>query len=207
MFHKIGALRWWAGAAAVAGLACAARSRCDQLLLHGRPVCRQHLYAHHDLHGRRGSVGDRADLPGRGVQSQQHSLAAGKRVRFGVSSFDVNTFGSLPSSPATITGAATNTGTPPNGFDSPLTSTSTSSTASVAESTLPKEGVTAGASQNGVSAVFLGTVTFQAGATNGQMTTFRSARSIDFGQTSTNLSGYDLDNNADPSNPSGSSCL
>jgi hypothetical protein len=211
MLQTIGTLRWWAGAAALlAGLA-SARAEADAI---------SYFYTAGEYVGSTftpittytAATGQSVTVPIYLEEvcdpSTTPSLLASESG-LGAAAFYVNPFGTLPSSPATITGAAVNAGTPPNGFDSAMSNQAswTSSTASVAESTLPKEGVTAAASQNGVSAVYLGTVTFQAGATNGQMSAFQIGANSTLGPTATNLSDYDLDNNLDPSNPAGSSGL
>ena len=112
--------------------------------------------------------------------------------------------------PTQITGIAGNVGTPPAGFDgTPVTTASTSTTASLLENTdiTATTGVAAGPQANGVSLLLLGSLTVRTGSTTGQTTFVVSPYSSTSGNTFTNLDAYDLDNSSDPSNPDGSSDL
>jgi hypothetical protein len=138
--------------------------------------------------------------------SNQHGLTAG-----GVS---VHYFSG--SAAATITGAAANTGSVPNGFDDPASAGTVNSPtlATISESTDPAPfgsdliGVQPGAQANGASLVYLGTVSIHGGSVAGQTTTFSAGpASSNNGSTFTNDNGYDLDNNIDSLNPAGASSL
>lgn len=119
------------------------------------------------------------------------------------------------SNQTTITSASPNTGIPPTGFDDPSsTATVNANSATITENTdgVPFGsdivGVEAGPQVNGVSQVFLGTVTIHASSVPGQTTVFTAGvANPDFGSTLTNDSAYDLDDNSDPLNPAGSGTL
>jgi hypothetical protein len=134
----------------------------------------------------------------------------------GLSAAGVNVSFVSGSTGLTLTGATANTGTPPTGFDDPASTGIVNSitAATITESTDPPPfgtdltGVMAGSQTNGVSEVYLGTVTFHATSIAGQAATF-SAGVADpsDGSTFTNDNDYDLDNNSDPFNPAGASSL
>lgn len=110
----------------------------------------------------------------------------------------------------TITGVSPNSGSPTTGFDSILDQSYTSTSGAVLEQVnfSDSDGVAAGAQSNGVSDVFLATLTLHASSTPGQTTTFIvGAYDPNNGNTVTFNSGYDLDNNSDPLNPPGASEL
>ena len=68
--------------------------------------------------------------------------------------------------------------------------------------------MTGSAAVNGVSTTLLGTITVHAGTVPGQQTTFQvGPYDAASGNSFTNANFYDLDNSADPANPSGSSAL
>jgi hypothetical protein len=117
----------------------------------------------------------------------------------------------VPSSPALITALLGNAGTVPNGFDGIVGPANVSSnSASLLENNniMDTEGVLAGPQQNGVSEVFLGTLTVHTGAIAGQTTTFTiGPYDVNSGNTFTNNNLYDLDNNLDPGNPPGADSL
>jgi hypothetical protein len=135
------------------------------------------------------------------LTSEDGLFAAGVGVAFSSSSGGTAT---------TITGVSPNSGSPTTGFDDILDESSTGSSAAVLEQLnfSDSDGVAAGPQTNGVSDVFLGTLTLQASSTPGQTTTFTiGAYDPSNGNTVTFDSGYDLDNNADPLNPSGAADL
>lgn len=103
----------------------------------------------------------------------------------------------------TITGVSANSGSPPSGFDNILDQTSTAGSAAILEQVNSSDpGVAAGPETNGVSSVFLGTLTLKATANPGQTTTFTVGRYDPVsGNSVTYTSGYDLDDNADPFDP------
>jgi hypothetical protein len=85
-----------------------------------------------------------------------------------------------------------------------------SNSASILENTsiMDTQGVLAGSQENGVSNVFLGTLTVHTGSIAGQTTTFTiGPYDLNSGNTFTNNNLYDLDNNLDPGNPAGSDSL
>jgi hypothetical protein len=116
---------------------------------------------------------------------------------------------------AIIVGASANTGSVPMGFDDPTSAGVVNSTtlATITESTDPLPfgsdmvGVGSGTQSNGVSQVYLGTVTIQGGSAAGITTTFSAQEAGNMGSTFTNDSTYDLDDNADPNNPAGATSL
>ncbi len=106
----------------------------------------------------------------------------------------------------TITGVSTNSGSPTTGFDNILDQSFASSSAAILEqvNTFPpdSDGVAAGPQINGISSVFLGTLTLAATPTPGQTTTFTVGRYDPVsGNSVTYTNGYDLDDNADPLGP------
>lgn len=105
----------------------------------------------------------------------------------------------LPSDPATITSISGNAGTPPGGFDGgSIGPAPTSTAAAIVEYTSSVAGVMAGSQENGVSELYLGTVTIHTGSSVGQTTEFTvNPYALDSGNTYTNASNYDLDNNLD----------
>jgi hypothetical protein len=134
----------------------------------------------------------------------------------GLSAAGVNISFLSGSAGLTLTGAAANTGTPSTGFDDPASTGTVNSvtSATITESTDPPPfgtdltGVVAGSQSNGVSQVFLGTVTFHASSLAGQTTTFTAGvADPSVGSTFTNDNNYDLDNNSDTFNPAGASSL
>jgi hypothetical protein len=128
----------------------------------------------------------------------------------GVSAAGISISLTFGTNPTTITGIVGNGGAVPGGFDEPITAQSTSSTASILENVdiTDSAGVGANSLGNGVSEVLLGTLSLQASSFGGQTTVFTVGPfDLSGGNTFTNDSGYDLDNNADVGNPSGSSSL
>ncbi|MGD1277562.1 MAG: PEP-CTERM sorting domain-containing protein [Tepidisphaeraceae bacterium] len=134
----------------------------------------------------------------------------------GLSAAGVNVSYFSGSTTTTITGAATNTGAVPNGFDDPASMGIVNSitSATITESTDPPPfgtdtvGVEAGTQTNGVSEVYLGTITIHASLLGGQQTVFTvGVADPNVGSTFTNDNLYDLDNNIDPFNPAGASDL
>jgi hypothetical protein len=122
----------------------------------------------------------------------------------------VNFFSSSGGNPTVISAIAPNSGTPTTGFDNVLDQSQTSSSAKLLEQLnfSDSDGVAAVPQGAGVSNVFLGTLSIQASPTPGQTTVFTiGAYDPDNGNTVTFLSGYDLDNNADPFNPADASTL
>jgi hypothetical protein len=134
----------------------------------------------------------------------------------GLSAAGVNVSRLSGSTLTTLTGAAPNAGIPGSGFDDPASTgtLNSSSSATITESTDPPPfgsdviGVEAGTQANGVSEVFLGTVTIHASLIGGQSTAFSvGIADPSLGTTFTNDNSYDLDNNADPLDPSDSQRL
>jgi hypothetical protein len=116
-----------------------------------------------------------------------------------------------PSSPALIAALLGNSGAVPNGFDGivgPVNVSSASASLLENNNLMDTEGVLAGPQQNGVSEVFLGTLTVHTGAIAGQTTTFTvGPYDVNSGNTFTNNNLYDLDDNLDPGNPLGADSL
>ena len=133
------------------------------------------------------------------LASEGGLFAAGVSVAFSSSSGGVVT---------TITGVNPNSGSPTTGFDDVLDQSNSSISAAILEQVnfSDSDGVAAVVQGNGVSNVFLGTLVLQASSSPGQTTTFTvGAYDPSNGNTVTFDSGYDLDNNLDPLNPSGAS--
>jgi hypothetical protein len=142
------------------------------------------------------------------VSSDSSSLLSDESGLFGVG---VNVSTTVtPSSPASITALLTNLNTPPNGFDGVGCGNVLPDSASVLESIyiFDTQGVLPGPQQNGVSEVFLGTLTVHTGSIAGQTTTFTiGPYDLNSGNTYTNNNLYNLDNNLDRGNPTGSDNL
>jgi hypothetical protein len=137
---------------------------------------------------------------GTSLLASEHGLAA---AAFSVSAAAV-------ANPTTITAISGNKGSTPTGFDEPPVPTLTASAASVLESVNINDavGVEPTPLGNGSVEVLLGTITLHASPAGNQTTTFTLAPyARSSGNTYTNDNLYDLDNNADPANPPGSSSL
>ncbi len=117
----------------------------------------------------------------------------------------------FPSSPAAITGLLGNAGSTPMAFDGAVGPADISSDlASILENVAITDplGVLPRPQEDGVSDVLLGTLTIHTGAAPDQTTTFTiGPYDPNSGNTYTNNSLYDLDNNLDPGNPTGSATL
>ena len=118
----------------------------------------------------------------------------------------------------TITAATANTGAVPKAFDNPASmgTVDSGTSAIITESTDPVpfgtdiEGVqaTAGSQSDGISFIYLGSVTIQASPNPGETTVF-TVTSTDpaISSTVTNDYCYNLDNSNDPYNPEGAASL